>query len=103
MQQLQDVKIVHTFKIMITSMHKHFDPWLNRHLPLALFGEQPIAQTVASFLLDISHQPVVYESKIHDNRKIDVGRLAIFIRQRCTTKSTIKLIDKITQNIKKSI
>ena len=51
-QQLQERKMEHTFNIMTTSLRKHFDAWANRHLPLALWSEQPIAQAVASFLLN---------------------------------------------------
>ena len=51
-QQLQERKMEHTFNIMTTSLRKHFDAWANRHLPLALWSEQPIAQAVALFLLN---------------------------------------------------
>ena len=64
-QQVQDKKCAHTFNIMLASIHKHFDPWANRHLPLSLFSEQLISQAVASFLLNAPPNPVIYESKIH--------------------------------------
>ena len=87
-QQVQDKKCAHTFNIMLASIHKHFDPWANIHLPLSLLSEQPISQAVASFLLNAPHNPVIYESQMH-GRNIDVKIFHLFLSQLCTTISNI--------------
>ena len=38
-QCLQEEKVEHTFTHMLDSIKKHFDPWVTRHLPIALFSE----------------------------------------------------------------
>ena len=96
-QQVQDKKCAHTFNIMLASIHKHFDPWANRHLPLSLFSEQPISQAVASFLLNAPPNPVMYESKIH-GRNIDVRMFHLFLRKRCTTISNILNTEEVTKH-----
>ena len=95
-QQLQERKMEHTFNIMTTSLCKHFDAWANRHLPLALWSEQPIAQAVASFLLNRPPNGVVFESPIHE-RKFDVAKFHEFLNLRCTTKNSIVNTEMVTQ------
>ena len=51
--RLQEDKVEHTFTHMLDSIEKHFDPWVNRHLPIALFSDSQTVQVVASFLLVI--------------------------------------------------
>ena len=89
----------HTLTHLLDSITKHFDPWVNRHLPLAIFTEQPLARAVTSFFANEQYQgPAYYNSPIQGTA-IDVRRFCLFLNKRCTTKDALLSSDRIKNNM----
>ena len=80
-QRLQEKKMHHALTHLLDSITKHFDPWVNRHLPLAIFTEQPLARAVASFFANEQYQgPDYYNSPIQGTTK-NVRRFCLFLNK----------------------
>ena len=97
-QLIQDKKIAHAFTYMLRSIEKHFDPWVNRHLPFAIFSERETAKVVASFLLNVENDDSqLFHSELQ-GREINVKNFREFLYKRCTTKNEIVQTDEFKQH-----
>ena len=96
-------KADHSFRVMAEFLIKHFDPWVNEHLPYALFSpEFEVAKTVANFitggqlLWEQDPNPPTCHSKFHE-RDVNLREFERFLRQHCTTLDAIKATDDIAK------
>ena len=100
-KERSEVKANHSFRIMKIFLRKHFAQWMNEHLPYGLFSpEQPVAQTVANFILgraplhpreegDATRRKTCI-STYHQSRYIDLCEFELFLHKECNTIELIR-------------